>query len=269
MTAAYWQVRARASALCMLVVLFCAGASSAFAQKPTPFSSKTRISDAKNATFAGNIRMLPESSRIAAIGLDKPPDFPQSPPNLIADEKAGVPTQALPNYKPITGRQRFNWFVKSTVGPTSLFLSGPASAAWGTMLNSPKEYGPHWEGFAARYGMRLTGISTGNAMEAALGAIWKEDPRYFRSQNRNFGARVWHVFATTFTAPRPDGRFHPAYARYAGNLFNNFLSNTWRVPSESDADDAALRCVWGVLGRMAGNALKEFWPDVRKAAFRK
>jgi len=52
----------------------------------------------------------------------------------------------------------------------SLFLSGPLSAALGTATNSPGEYGPHWAGFGKRYGMRLTGVSTGNAMEASLGA---------------------------------------------------------------------------------------------------
>src|SRR5437667_2412308 len=62
------------------------------------------------------------------------------------------------------------WFVKSTVGPSSLFLYGPLSAALGTATNSPEEYGPHWAGFGKRYGMRLTGVSTGNAMEASLGA---------------------------------------------------------------------------------------------------
>ena len=64
------------------------------------------------------------------------------------------------------------WFVKSTVGPSSLFLYGPLSASLGTATNSPEEYGPHWAGFVKRYGTRLTGVSTGNAMEASLGAIW-------------------------------------------------------------------------------------------------
>jgi hypothetical protein len=175
----------------------------------------------------------------------------------------------VPDYKPITGKQRFNWFVGSTVGPTSLLLSGPISAAWGTAFNSPEEYGPGWEGFGKRYGMRLTGVSTGNAMEASLGSLWGEDPRYFRSNDRAFGGRVKHVIVTTFLAPGRDGNWRPAYARYAGNVGNNFLSNTWRVDSENSAGDAALRCVWGITGKMAGNAFSEFWPDVKKLVFRK
>jgi hypothetical protein len=46
----------------------------------------------------------------------------------------------------------------------------------GTLYNSPHEYGAHWTGFGECYGMRLTGISVSNGMEASLGAAWGEDP---------------------------------------------------------------------------------------------
>ena len=72
---------------------------------------------------------------------------------------------------PIDAEGRMKWFVRSSVGPASL-AGGVISAGWGTMLNSPREYGPHWDGFGKRYGMRLTGVVTGNAMEASLGAVW-------------------------------------------------------------------------------------------------
>jgi hypothetical protein len=71
--------------------------------------------------------------------------------------------------------ERLAWFMNSTVGQKSL-AAGIVSAAWGTALNKPKEYGPHWEGFGKRYGMRLTGVATGNAIEAELGGLWGEDP---------------------------------------------------------------------------------------------
>ena len=106
-------------------------------------------------------------------------------------------------------------------------------------------------------------------MEASLGAIWGEDPRYFPSPNWAFGARVKYVISSTFAAPGRDGRFRPAYARFAGDVGNNFLSNTWRADSEADAGHPALRCLYGVLGKMGSNAFIEFWPDVRKLVFKK
>ena len=177
--------------------------------------------------------------------------------------------ERIVNYQPASGRDRAKWFVVSTAGPLSLLAGGPISAGFGTAINRPKEYVPHWEGFGERYGMRLTGVSTGNAIEASLGALWGEDPRYFPSPRRGFGTRVKYVIRTTFVAPHRDGTWHPAYARYVGNVGNNFLSNTWRVDSENGVGNALVRCVFGVVGRMSGNAFAEFWPDVRKRVWRK
>jgi hypothetical protein len=175
----------------------------------------------------------------------------------------------VPNYRPITNQERAKWFVVSTAGPVSLAAAGPLSAAWGTAFNLPKEYGPHWDGFGKRYGMRLTGVSTGNAIEAGLGAVWGEDPRYFRVPDRPLGSRVKYVITSTFTAPGSDGRWRPAYARYVATVGNNFLSDTWRERSESGAGDAAIRCLTGFGARMAGNAFAEFWPDVKRKVFRR
>lgn len=175
----------------------------------------------------------------------------------------------VPDYRPITASERFKWFAISTAGPTSLLLAGPLSAAWGTALDKPHDYGPHWEGFGKRYGMRLTGLSTGNAVEAGLGAAWGEDPRYFQSPDRGFGARVKYVIKTTFFAPNRDEHWRVAYARHAGNVGNNFLSNAWRSRDENGPDDAAVRCIWGITGKMGANAFSEFWPDVKRLVFRK
>jgi hypothetical protein len=176
-----------------------------------------------------------------------------------------VPSPQKP-YEPITGRERLNWFVKSTVGPQSLG-GGLFSAAIGTARDKPVEYGPHWGGYADRYGMRLTGVSTGNAMEAGLGAIWGEDPRYFQSKDRTIKGRIGNAVLMTFAARQRDGNLGPAYARFVATPGNNFLSNTWRADSEATSKDAALRTLWGFLGRMGGNAFQEFWPDVQKHVF--
>jgi hypothetical protein len=167
------------------------------------------------------------------------------------------------SYHPITSRQRLNWFVKSTVGPESL-AAGLFSAGFGTATNRPREYGPHWDGFGKRYGMRLTGVSTGNAMEAGLGSLWGEDPRYFRAIGQPVKGRIKNIVVMTFAARRADGALAPAYARYAATAGNNFLSNTWRADSEAGVGDACVRTALGFAGRMGGNAFAEFWPTLTK-----
>ncbi len=171
-------------------------------------------------------------------------------------------------YDPITAKGRATWFVNSTVGPRSL-AAGVLSASWGTAWNLPEEYNRTWEGFGKRFGMRLTGVSTGNAIEATLGAAWGEDPRYFRSTEPGVWNRVKHSIKYSFYTKRPGGSLKFAYARLAGNVGNNFLANTWRVESESSAGDAGLRVLWGVLGKMGGNTFDEFWPDIQSRIFRR
>jgi hypothetical protein len=180
-------------------------------------------------------------------------------------------TTATPvaNYTPATGKDRARWFLTSTISPSRLFLVGPINSGWGTLRDVPSEYGTHWDGFGKRNGMRLTGVATGNLIEAGLGAAWGEDPRYFRSPTPGFGPRMKYVVKTTFLAPHRDGRWHPAYARFAGDVGNNFLSNTWRADSEANTSDAVIRSVWGVLGRMTSDAFEEFWPDIKKKVFRR
>jgi hypothetical protein len=184
------------------------------------------------------------------------------PTPVFGQSASTSPTNSNSAYQPITGKERARWAVLYTIGPKSL-AAGVISAGWGTAFNSPEEYGTSWEGFAKRYGMRLTGVATGNAIEASAGAIWKEDPRYFRAPDRSFMQRVAHAGDLTFRTRRADGKLHPAYARYAGNVGNNFLSNTWRVESESTVGAALSRIAVGFAGKFGANLFDEFWPTVR------
>ena len=186
--------------------------------------------------------------------------FAQKPTNNLTSSNIDAPSTY------ITSKQRFDWFVTSSVGPTSL-AAGLFTAGFGTARDVPKEYGPHWEGYGKRYAMRFSGIATSNAMEASLGALWGEDPRYFRDPDDPIKVRIGHAIFTTFTAHNRQGKTMPAYARYIAIPGNNFLSNTWRADSEATTKGAAIRTMYGILGRMGGNAFAEFWPDLKKLAF--
>lgn len=169
-------------------------------------------------------------------------------------------------YEPITSRGRARWLVASTVGPEGL-VAGVLSSGISTAVDQPAEFGPTWGGFGHRFGVRLTGISTGNAIEAGLGALWGEYPRYDRLPEAPFSTRVWNTVKLSFTARYSDGHLGPAYARLIAIPGNNALSNTWRAHSEADPGDIAVRSILGILGRIGTNAFVEFWPDVRRRIF--
>jgi len=170
-------------------------------------------------------------------------------------------------YDPITARQRLKWIFLSPFRPKSL-VAGVFSSGIATASNSPEEYGPHWDGFAKRYGMRFTGVMTSNVIEGGLGAVWGEDPRYIRTSGEPVGYRVKHIFRMTVLAYRGDGHLAPAYARFVAYPGNNFLSNSWRVSSAATTENAFKRTGYAFLGKVISNAVSEFWPEVRRYVFR-
>jgi len=191
---------------------------------------------------------------------EAPPSF-----SVVRPVKQQSPEET---YYSITPGQRLRWFVTGTVGPAHMAGVTFVSAC-GTAVNRPGEYGPHWTGFADRLGMGVAGSAVGNAMEASGGLVLGEDPRYFPVPQQPFKGRIGNVVRLTFLARGRDDGLKPAYARYVGVFGSNFLSNTWRVRSEANAQDALLRSSEGLAGRMAANAFGEFWPDLKKYVFHK
>ncbi|MBE0659994.1 MAG: hypothetical protein IH602_20035 [Bryobacteraceae bacterium] len=192
--------------------------------------------------------------------------MPFSPASLaLAILAAAVPVAAQNIATPVRAGSlnRVEWFAYATAGPAST-MGGLISSGYGVLTNEPPEYPPNTKGFGQRFGMRLTGMATGNAINASMGAIWGEDPRYARHGGPEFGARVKRIIGHTFVTRYRDGEARFAWARLAGNVGNNSLSNLWRVQSEVGAGETAKRISFGFLGQMAGNAFAEFWPDVRK-----
>lgn len=172
------------------------------------------------------------------------------------------------SYTPIDGGQRVKWIVRGSVAPHSLFVVGPLTALWQTGFNQPEEWRRSWSGVGKRYAEREAKVAISNTIEAGLGALWGEDPRYIPSERRGIGPRARYAIKTTFLAERPDGRLAPAWGRFAGKTANCLIENAWLPPSATTPGQTVLRSAIGLLGRLGGNAWEEFWPDVRRR-FRK
>jgi hypothetical protein len=194
------------------------------------------------------------------------PAFAQ--PFTLAPEGV-TPTQAPASsdlsaiaYRPITGHERFVWAVEGTIGVRSLALVGTWAAGWDTLINTPEEWGQSWSGFGKRYMQREADVAISNSMEAGLGALWGEDPRYIRSARHGVWPRVRYALKAAFVAQRPDGHLAPAWGRYVANTLNNVIENAWLPPSATTAKSTTIRSIQGFLGRMGGNLWDEFAPDV-------
>jgi len=192
------------------------------------------------------------------------------PVTAVVPVAAVVPADIVVETTPIaavTAWQRLQWFDAKTFGVSNLggSISG---AALLTFMDRPHEAGPHWEGFAERYGVAVSTNAVSNAMEAGLGAIWGEDPRYRRAGAEvPFKSRLGHVAQWTVLAPNRDGELRPAYARFIAFSGSSFISNAWREPSDTTTEHSLDRIAFGFLGRMGSNAFDEFWPDTKKKLF--
>jgi hypothetical protein len=173
-------------------------------------------------------------------------------------------SSAGPSLPPITPSLRVRWVLDGAVGPESLLFVGPLSAAWSTAWNQPEEWGHSWSGFGKRYVEREADVAIANTIEAGLGAIWGEDPRFVPSRKRGIWPRAGFAIKTTFVAPGRDGRLRPAWARYAGKTMKNYIENAWMPPSARTPTEMVLRTAQGFTGRLLGNLWEEFWPDVRR-----
>ena len=180
----------------------------------------------------------------------------------VLEQTPARPPLTAEAYVSITPGQRVEWIVDGTIGTRSLFVVGPLATVWQTGFDTPEEWGRGASGIAKRYAHREADVAISNTIEAGLGALWGEDPRYIRSGRKGIWPRARYAMKTVFLAQRRDGRLKPAWGRYAGNVFNNLIENTWLPPSVTTPGQTALRSGLGFLGRLGGNAWEEFWPDV-------
>ena len=166
-----------------------------------------------------------------------------------------------PAATPLTAQDRFKWVVLATVGPKNL-AAGVVVSGIQTWGNDPQQYGPHWDGFAKRYGSRLVTGGAINALEAGVGALWGEDPRYFRAAGQPFKTRVGHIFKMAFVARDRAGELHPAYARFIAVPSGLIVSNTWRPDSPITAGHVSWQIGMSFLNRIVRNTFSEFVPDI-------
>ena len=116
--------------------------------------------------------------------------------------------------------------------------------------------------------MNLSEAGVSNTMEAGLGVIWGEDPRYSRDAGAPFKNRLAHVIKMAILARNRDGDLMPAYARFIAIPSSRALASTWRPVSERSLGNVGARIGLGVLARMRTHAFAEFWPEVRQRIFR-
>jgi hypothetical protein len=97
--------------------------------------------------------------------------------------------------------------------------------------------------------------------------LHKEDPRYFRRGQGNVFRRTYHVVENTVVVHSTDGHCTMSLALPASAYGNWAIATRWS-PDDLRGPGSIFR--WGTSNvgmKVAGNFVREFWPDV-KGAFR-
>jgi hypothetical protein len=163
----------------------------------------------------------------------------------------------------VTASNRLAWVAKSTFGPLAI-LTTTVESAIQTGTNTPPEYGTHWDGYGKRLASKFGTSALSNSVEAGLGALWGEDPRYHRLGAGPKRERIWHAVKMSVLAENAVGDTMPAYARYIAIPTTRVISDEWRPPSQTTVPATVDRITLAFVRKIAGNAFNEFWPDIRK-----
>src|SRR5690349_3551484 len=129
-------------------------------------------------------------------------------PLPTASRSACVRPGDAESYTPITPTERLDWSADALVGRPAV-VAAIAGDLWQTAWNTPPEWGRTWRGAGLRLAQREVDVALSTSIEAGLGALWSEDPRYLRLGRGRIARRVGYAMRTVFVAPRKHGEMAP------------------------------------------------------------
>lgn len=148
-------------------------------------------------------------------------------------------------------------FVKGLIGPGA-WARMVASAGWGTARNSPREWGPHWDGFGKRLASNFGKRAISGSVRYGLDEAFKLDSKFYRTKNKGVGNKVGNALVSVFTARRPDGRRTIGVPRLVGTYASNVVAAEVWYPSRYTWKDGIRSGTMSLGVKFLANLFKEF-----------
>lgn len=199
----------------------------------------------------------------------------QSPPSQPEEEKLPVPTNKrifwiIPNYrtypslreyKGITVKQKFKIAEQDSFDRGTVVMAA-AFAAEGQITRATPEFGQGVAGYARYFVTSYADLVIGDFMtEAIYPTMLHQDPRFFRRGTGSGLSRLGYAVGQIFWTHRDGGGSQFNFSEIGGNATAVALSNAY-YPGSHDASTALSKFGLQIGVDMAGNILKEFWPDL-------
>lgn len=151
-------------------------------------------------------------------------DSSQTGANQTANQKASQP------YVFPTKRERFNRYVKSTVGPFSLLRTG-VSAGINQWRDNPEEWEQGASGYGKRYASSFGRTAIQQTVIYGLDSALGLDTGFKRSQRKGFLPRMTDALAENVTSRTRTGKRVISVPRLSGVYASRIISaETWYPP---------------------------------------
>ena len=175
---------------------------------------------------------------------------------------------SLTNYKPLTAKEKFK-IANQDVSDRGTFVLAAAFAGEGMLTKSSPSFGHGVEGYSQYFVTSFCDLAVGDYMtEAIFPALLHQDPRYFRRGAGSGWSRLGYAMGQIFWTHKDSGGAQFNLSEIGGNATAVALSNAYYRDGRTAADNLS-RLGTQIGADMAGNILKEFWPDLRRKFARK
>ena len=181
----------------------------------------------------------------------------QQPTTPPADADATSTPDPYNTYQFPTNRERFNRYVKDTVGPFRLVRTA-ASAGIDQWRDTPEEWEQGMKGYGKRFASSFGRNAIQQTITYGLDEALDQDSSFQRSNREGFGARVKHAFLETVTSRTKSGKRVLSAPRLAGVYGSAVIATETWYPERYSYKDG-LRIGTGTLITGFGiNLVREF-----------
>ncbi len=190
---------------------------------------------------------------VAAVGVYSQEVKKDDSKPAVADQQ----TTTTQDYVFPTHRERFNRYLKSTVGPFRLAWSAGA-AGIDQWRDHPEEWGQGMKGFGRRYASNLGQNAIQQTVTYGLDEAFGLDTGFKKSTRDGFGNRLKDALIQNVTSRTKSGKRVVSVPRFAGAYSGAIISRETWYPERYSYKDGLRAGTGNLLTGFGINLLREF-----------
>lgn len=190
---------------------------------------------------------------VAAVGVySQEVSKDDSKPPVVDQQTTTTPDYVFP-----THRERFNRYVKSTIGPFRLAWSAGA-AGIDQWRDHPEEWGQGMKGFGRRYASNLGQNAIQQTVTYGLDEAFGLDTGFRKSTREGFGNRLKDALLQNVTSRTKSGKRVVSVPRFAGAYSGAIISRETWYPERYSYKDGLRAGTGNLLTGFGINLIREF-----------